>query len=309
MIPRSRESFIRVIDSALRRSPLQVVAQATTSRAAILAYHDIEKSDAFELHLQHVRTHCRPVSLEDVIAALGGAPLPARAVLVTFDDGDPSVFDVALPILRRYEIPAVAFVVTGLVATTQMLWTKEVRWLVGQGGRLAERPTLGVDAAVRYLKRLDDGARIDALEQLRGSTTALPTPAPAVDWADLRAIDEEGLLSIEDHALSHPQFDRCSPDHVREEIDRSIALFERKLGKRPRAFAYPDGARSDEAARVLASHGYQAAFMFDHRRARILGDDRWGISRLRVNWTTSLDRFATILSGLHPAIHRLRGRR
>ena len=86
-------------------------------------------------------------------------------------------------------------------------------------------------------------------------------------------------------------------------------IFERELGRRPRAFAYPDGARSDEAARVLASHGYEVAFLFDHRRARVPGNDRWGISRLRVNSTTSLDRFATILSGLHPAIHRLRGRR
>jgi hypothetical protein len=86
-------------------------------------------------------------------------------------------------------------------------------------------------------------------------------------------------------------------------------VFERELGRLPRAFAYPDGAWSDEAARVLESRGYEAAFLFDHRRARIPGGDRWGVSRLRVNSTTSLDRFATILSGLHPAIHHLRGRR
>lgn len=301
---------VRIGDAALRWSPFQPLFNlAAAGSIAVLAYHGVDDAAMFERQLAYLSDRFRPVRLTDVIAALDGDPLPPRAVLVTFDDGDPSVFGVALPLVRRYQIPAVAFVVAGLVATTQMLWTREVRWLVEQGGRLAERPTLDADAAVRYLKRLDDGARIDTLEELRRSTTAVPTPAPPVDWADLRAIDEEGLMTIEDHSFSHPQLDRCSPERLRDEIDRSIALFERELGRRPRALAYPDGARSEEAARVLASRGHQAAFLFDHRRARIPGDDRWSISRLRVSSTTSLDRFATILSGLHPAIHRLRGRR
>jgi hypothetical protein len=32
------------------------------------------------------------------------------------------------------------------------------------------------------------------------------------------------------------------------------------------------------------------------------------LSRLRVNSDTGLDRFALILSGLHPTLHRARGR-
>ena len=115
-------------------------------------------------------------------------------------------------------------------------------------------------------------------------------------------------MAIEDHSFSHPQLDRCSPQRVRDELARSMALFEGELGRRPRAFAYPDGAWSAEAPGALDAAGYRGAFLFDHRRARLPGD-RWAIPRLRVNSTTSMDRFATILSGLHPAIHHLRGRR
>jgi peptidoglycan/xylan/chitin deacetylase (PgdA/CDA1 family) len=45
------------------------------------------------------------------------APLPARPVLVTFDDGFADVADVALPTLRRYGLPATAFVITSRVGT------------------------------------------------------------------------------------------------------------------------------------------------------------------------------------------------
>ena len=52
-----------------------------------------------------------PVSLDDVIAYyLEGAPLPPRAVLITFDDGYRDNLDNAVPVLRRHGYPAVLFV-------------------------------------------------------------------------------------------------------------------------------------------------------------------------------------------------------
>jgi hypothetical protein len=58
----------------------------------------------------------------------------------------------------------------------------------------------------------------------------------------------------------------------------------------------------------LSNLCYSAAFLFDHRHARP-GSHALRISRLRVNSTTSIDRFAAILSGLHPAVHKARGGR
>ena len=294
----------------MRWSPLQAMFSMGASRAVpILAYHGIDDAATFERQLRYIRRRFRPVGLAEIIAALDGEALPPKALLVSFDDGDPSIFHVGLPLLRKYEVPAVAFVVTGLVGSTQMLWTKLARSLVQAGGALAGRPSLDADEVVRLLKGMDDERRIDALETLRRSATEPPPLANQMDWTELKAVDREGLMAIEDHSFSHPQLDRCSTQSVRDEIARSTALFESELGRRPRAFAYPDGAWSAEAPAMLGAGGYRAAFLFDHRRARVSGNDRWAVPRLRVNSTTTLDRFATILSGLHPAIHRLRGRR
>jgi len=71
----------------------------------------------FAGHLAHLRD--RDWTVLDVATFLRGlsAPdtLPARAALLTFDDGYRSVLDVALPWLRRFNYPAVTFVPTEFV--------------------------------------------------------------------------------------------------------------------------------------------------------------------------------------------------
>ncbi len=42
----------------------------------------------------------------------GKANLPAKSVVITVDDGDPSFFDLAVPILQKYNVTATSFVVT-----------------------------------------------------------------------------------------------------------------------------------------------------------------------------------------------------
>jgi peptidoglycan/xylan/chitin deacetylase (PgdA/CDA1 family) len=64
----------------------------------------------FETALRFLVKHYTPVSLRDVLSNPDGHNLPARPVLVTFDDGYASVCEFAAPICRKYHVPAVFFV-------------------------------------------------------------------------------------------------------------------------------------------------------------------------------------------------------
>src|SRR4029450_12324684 len=100
----------------------------------------------------------RPVSMDDVLKAMyGGRSLPARAVLLTFDDGHRSLLEAGLPLLRERGFPATAFVVAGVLDPDQPFWWTETEQLVLQGGRAARLPGLDPAAMVRQLKRLPGG--------------------------------------------------------------------------------------------------------------------------------------------------------
>ena len=74
----------------------------------------------------------QPVSLDAVLDQyLRGVPLPARAVLLTFDDGYRDNLRNALPILRKYEYPAVLFVPIGFLDDGRPLPHEESLRLLG----------------------------------------------------------------------------------------------------------------------------------------------------------------------------------
>lgn len=60
-----------------------------------------------------------PITLDTLVAALRGeADLPAKPIVITFDDGYVDLYLNAFQILRKYSFKAVAFIPTGLVGTS-----------------------------------------------------------------------------------------------------------------------------------------------------------------------------------------------
>ncbi|MEV8093079.1 polysaccharide deacetylase family protein [Kitasatospora sp. NPDC085879] len=297
------------IDTVLRHSPLQPVFRALAAgRLAVLAYHGIDDRRSFAAQMARLARTARPVSLARVEQALReGRPLPPRSVLVTFDDGDRSLLTHGLPVLARHGIPAAAFVIAGLIGGDRPFWWSEAAFLVGHGGTADGLPPgTAPDAAVRLLKRLPDGERRRRLEGLR-STAAAPAPRqPQLSPEDLRTLRDAGV-AIGNHTVDHPCLDTCTREESAEQVERAHHLLAGWLGEEPTSFAYPNGNPDPHAERALAGLDYRTAFLFDHRHDRRLPRQPLRISRLRVNACTTPHRFDTILSGLHPAVHRLRG--
>lgn len=296
------------LDAALRRSPIQRVFYLSASRRlAVLAYHGIDDPDRFEEHLNEIRRRATAVSLAEVVAAFeGGRPLPQQAVLITFDDGHRSVFDIGMPMLRDRGLPAVAFVIAGLIDSDQPFWWDEVIELASRGGVAEGMPPRSPGDLVRALKRIPDERRLAAIEQLRLTAAGSAAPVSQLTAGDLRTLESAGI-AIGNHTWSHPCLSRCAEEVRRREIQDAHRVLTSMLGHEPEVFAYPDGQHDAFAADVLREIGYRAAFLFDHRLSARRPRDRLAVSRLRVNSTTSLDRFRTISSGLHPTVHRARG--
>ena len=68
-----------------------------------------------------------PITLDDLYAYLSGARgLPARPVILSFDDGYADFYTTALPILLRHDFKAVSYVVTGFVGQPRYMTAAQV---------------------------------------------------------------------------------------------------------------------------------------------------------------------------------------
>ncbi|MFB8236552.1 polysaccharide deacetylase family protein [Kitasatospora purpeofusca] len=297
------------VDAVLRKSPLQPLFRlAATRRLAVLAYHGVDDPRVFALQMERLVRVARPVSPTAVEEAVRtGRALPPRSVLVTFDDGDRTVLTEGLPVLTRLGIPAAAFVVTDLIGGDQPFWWSEAAFLAAHGGTARSLADCPPGDVVRRMKTLPDGERRAALAELRESARARAPRQEQLTPADLLTLTRNGV-AIGNHTAGHPCLDRCEGGTVRDEIRRAHDALTGWLdGEEPTAFAYPNGNIDPRADAELRRLGYRIGFLFDHRHDRLLPPHPLRISRLRVNSTTGRDRFDTILSGLHPAVHHLRG--
>ncbi len=273
----------------------------------MLAYHGVEDAETFAGHVRRLAATANVVSLEDVVAACHGGPgLPARSVLITFDDGDPTVLDHAVPVLRSYGLPAVAFVIAGLVDTDRVPWWVEAEQLSRAGGRVDGLPPCEPARLVRWLKTVPDARRLEVLQDLRASARLSMPPARQLTSDDLLTLEKSGV-AVENHTWSHPLLDQCDDETVEHEVQRAHDRLTDLLGRAPRAFAYPNGNHDQRAERLLERLGYRVGFLFDHRLSPAVPERPLRISRLRVDSTTTPARFELLISGLHPALHRLRG--
>lgn len=106
--------------------------EKNTIKVPILLYHHITEESFdedkaislispsdFRLHMTAIKTNFTPISLrqyyEYVMCDDGSVTIPKNPIIVTFDDGYLSNYEIAYPILKELEIPATIFVVTDTV--------------------------------------------------------------------------------------------------------------------------------------------------------------------------------------------------
>ena len=193
-----------------------------------IAFHDLHiHASNFSAHCRMIREYCDPISLDDWRAALAGrSSLPARPVLVTFDDGYRSVLRLAAPILAANGLPAAVFVCTGPMQTRTALWFDAV----------AERE--GPAAAEAWKSRDYDSWRKTAAD---AAVLAEDDPRILMTPDELATLSRMEGIEIGGHTAGHPILARATEAQQRAEIAQNVQAIREWTGRPARAFAYPNG--------------------------------------------------------------------
>jgi peptidoglycan/xylan/chitin deacetylase (PgdA/CDA1 family) len=250
----------------------RVLSGAAFSGLVVLCYHNLRgkavpasalpfaplhvAADEFARQCRFIHDTCHPISLDDWRSARSARlPLPARAVLVTFDDGYRSIVTIAKPVLEAHRIPYVVFACTGAIADRSLFWFDAV----------ARQES---DAAVDVLKRASWSEWQSRVANARIGAAADDPSAPlTVD--DLKALAASPLVEIGAHTVTHPILARAPLSAQQREIERSRDDLEAWTGRTVRAFAFPNGRPridySEATVTLLERLGFDIAFTTDSR--------------------------------------------
>lgn len=282
--------------------------------------HDLVSATAedFEWQMDYVKRHFNVVTFRQVAAHLeGAATLPARALIVTFDDGFDDNYQLAFPILKRVGIPATLFVSTGYLGGEATFWFDRVVYLIKNTDvsnlnlGLPGAPTLlDDDPQIRYQQAIDlvvamrsvsDDERlrlIDLLEQQLGAD--LPTDHPQsrpMTWAMVEEMADAGI-EIGSHTVSHPNLVQLTPDRLLRELSDSRQAIEQHTGLAPVVIAYPVGDRlnfNDEVIAAVKAAGYTLAASYLSGVNLLAGIKEYELTRLHVESYTRPNEFAATL--------------
>ena len=109
----------------------------------ILSYHRFSNKSnkmavtpgAFAAQMAYLRDNgYRVIPLSSLLPFLNGeAALPQRSVVITFDDGYRSVYEIAYPILKKFDFPATVFVYSDFMGARDAASWEEMRRMASSG--------------------------------------------------------------------------------------------------------------------------------------------------------------------------------
>lgn len=301
-------------------------------RVLILAYHRVlpEKSpllertqptlyvtrETFEQHIRFLKARYEVISLSELLElwVTSAVRTDTPYCVLTFDDGWIDLYEYAYPILRRYEVPATAFLPTDYVGTTRLFWPDELSNLLTQILQAAERlgprfvrdalvplesqPRLynilvrtcvpsrrttnlqRLDACIEELKAFPYDHITTALDTLRAFPGAYTSEARAfVNWDEVREMSRNSI-SFGSHSASHRLLTNLPIEQVRREMSDSLRVLQAMSVNCVPVLCYPNGYHNAVVKSLAQSVGYLGAMSLNVGTEGLSPYDRFAIRRI-----------------------------
>jgi peptidoglycan/xylan/chitin deacetylase (PgdA/CDA1 family) len=232
---------------------------------------------SFGACLRFFRKHYHVVSPQQVFVALdGGAALPARALLITFDDGWADTAEYAQPVLDEFSVPALVFVAGCAIGQASAFWQEHVysylatepdgvrQFAAAWQGSGAPLPAAGLPAAagdaqirtvIAALGELDGTARDAIVAALRPAAAARAAMLDAGQLTRLVA----GGHTIGGHGMTHQPLTRLA--HAQIDLRQAQATLGAHLPTPVvESMSFPHGAWSEPVIAHARAAGYRYLF-------------------------------------------------
>ncbi|MCW8889429.1 MAG: polysaccharide deacetylase family protein [Sedimenticola sp.] len=260
------------------------------NKITILIYHqvlsvdepvreDCITRDEFDQQMAIISKVFHVISIDQALAYLDQGKIPPRSVVITFDDGYANNYYEALPVLKKYDLPATLYVVGSAVQGGE-LWNDTVYELIHSAepeeidlnvfGMGKQRIT---DSAVRHtvsdqlitkFKTLPPDEQNKAIRQLRKIIGCSELDKRNMLTAEeLVKLSEEPRMTIGSHTMWHPMLSYIGITDAENDVKRGKEYIEEIIKKPIEHFAYPYGKYGKhfhaEHLNMIAALGFKSA--------------------------------------------------
>jgi peptidoglycan/xylan/chitin deacetylase (PgdA/CDA1 family) len=255
----------------------------------------------FEAVLKFLTRHYTPVSLDEVVFDPPGEKLPRRPALVTFDDGYASINTWAIPLCRKYGVPAVIFLNAAFLDNRALAPDSLVCYAANISGMkmineaaasLNRRNTCEMKTQAEVFASLfpsislqERQAFLETLAELAGiDTSKLAHDAGLYLTCDqVRELAASGF-EIGNHTYSHVRCRSLKSEDFHQEIEKNNAELTALAGRPVRSFSVPYGSSDDltkDLVNNLLENGHKAVFLSESA-ANSRGKDQFCYDRVSV---------------------------
>jgi len=260
------------------------------SEVVILMYHRVSPGgvpwlfevppvspEAFETQLQYLGSHYEVMPLNDLAQnVFNERHSGQRIASITFDDGYKDNISYALPLLRKYHVPATIFLTTRPIDLRDLLWWDKIGYAVtcakNHRLRLGELGDYSLKDAtqrraiahkiISRLKTISEERKNKLVEDtIRDSGVEIShelAEETMMTWQDIRAMHNEGI-SFGAHTVSHPILTNMPIERAASEIRESKSQIEKHIDQIVDFFAYPNGDFNSAIAKIVEDSGFSGA--------------------------------------------------
>ena len=207
---------------------------------------------------------------------------------VTFDDGWRDSYDFAFPILEKYRVPALIFLVTAAMESGELFWPEDVVTKThraaeaGFGDKLvaalfelwpANMPvSKAIQAAsiaedwVEALKLIPETERKQRIADYYRCIGVEQTPLQGylMSWEQVRKMRKAGI-TFGSHTHTHKILKGLPETEIEAELSQSKEIIADRLQTQVETFCYPNARYSGKEGALLVRYGYRYAFCIDGR--------------------------------------------
>jgi len=295
------------------------------NRLIILAYHRIiaetdtlypedTTAKVFDAQLAVLSRFFRVFTLSEAVARLDKNELPARSIVITFDDGYEDNASVALPLLERHGLKATFFIATGFI-NGELMWNDKVSEAIrncrsdvldlsriGFGNLTLDglnQRRAAVDSLIGALKYIPEPTRSQRVQEIADASNSVLPDRLMMSDDQLKLLAKAGM-EIGAHTVSHPILAKQTDSDAESEIKQSRKYLQDLLDAPIECFAYPNGRRGDDYNQFhvesVRRAGFTAAVATDPGCVRF-SSDRFQLPRYGV-WDNNSAKFAARLCRL-----------